>query len=331
MLVRKYAALVFLLPTSTAFLATSCSKPAIQESVLADIDNPSPSRVAECGVERYEASRRPECGVESYNSARSSNCPAELYIQRTHSHCPGYIPGAEYKRERRACDSNDITLSVDTFDQGNKPPYNIYYCKMKDVVQTCRLPEFGVEVYQSCQRPEFGVQAYKSCEDQSRPVYASCTVRSRATIETYIGETERSVQVIGPMLISSQSHLFKSAVSEAALACLIQRYEGDPIAEGIISDLKIQFPIFIGRPYSPELATNCAQAMSDAAQVKVDCSANPNVQVCKDKTSFDSAVKWLTENRDRTIRLQSDPTVKLNADLSQRLSSLNASIAGFLK
>ena len=346
MIFKLFVRGVLLVPA--LLLLCGCGKKRGFSELTDSYDNPAPRRIEECGIERYEASSRPSCGIENYIERRSPFCGVELYFQGTSMSCPGSKEGRTFwssgkcpaGAKKISCERSDgpdvfvegetVSLASTGNSSQNKPRYVDCQCEYPDEPATCRHESFGVELERSCRHPNHGVESYRTCEDQSRPVYHQCATLTRAEIEHYLISVESQLNAVGSMVVLHQSNIFKLTYSERALACLIQKWEGDPLSADIVNDLKSQFPIFMGVAYSPHLAVDCGQALN-TPPAGLDCAQSPQLPACKAQSAFHSAVDWLKGHADRAIRFQSLRAVQMRPDLGARLIKLQTDLNHFLK
>ncbi len=305
---------------------------AVSFSVVAAHGSDSPlRRIAECGVERFEITARPECGVELYRESRSDYCPVELYKESANLICGKHQEGETCTRE---CIGNDwigaTSLKLSALRLGGGIGHCSKRCEPKLVPNTCRRPEFGVELRSNCRAPQHGVERNASCADPLRPIFNECSAKTRNEIDAFVATVETQIDISGALLLTHNANLFKFENSASALACFIKRWDGDPMVQSMVDDMKQQFPMLTGDTYTSSLAENCNLTLS-VNEIASRCADKTDIPVCKTFKAYSANKHWLEAQQTTANNYISEPAVLTDANLSKTLNSIVQRISEYLK
>ncbi len=316
---------------------------------------PSPA----CGEPTYKLARSPACGVERYKEAKSSKCPGFISkdsrwlrdIFPCSAAFPGYRETGETKMEDVPCPDGpgssgrggrDVLNPNPSYGAASfvsfTPKYNYIACAVRvkrcerpEVIETCRLPDFGVETYNecrniaheiesfpTCERPEFGVASYNECEIR----------KTRAELTAYIANLDPNIDVMGVALLQNTGNLLKLDSNETGLACYIKRWDSDPLFSDAISDLKtIQFPALFGVAYDPS-KYNCSGQTVFSLPTTSCSDGSPR---CKFQTAYNASVEFFTRNKDEVTALLDDVVARNDETVKAQLQALNAKLDNYFK
>ncbi len=288
-------------------------------------------RIAECGVESFELTSRPECGAELYREARSDYCPVELYMQSANFICGKHQEGETCTRV--CADPSFLGATFRTFSalrpgSGGHACHN--ECTPNWAPDTCRKPEFGVELRANCRAPQHGVERNASCADPLRPIFRECSAKTRNEIDAFVAAVETQIDVSGALLLTHNANLFKFDNSAIALACFIKRWDGDPVVQGVVDDMKQQFPMLTGDAYVSSLAENCDLSMS-VNEIAGRCADKTDTAVCKTFKAYSVNKRWLETQQAAANNFMSEPAVMAEANLGQTLANIAQRISEYLK
>jgi hypothetical protein len=300
-----------------------------------------PRRVEECGIESYISRADPACGVANYISTRSPVCGIELYKEQASPECPGSVPqvgewsngscsfGYNRTEQSRQVSNADVCAEKDS---GPCKPYRTeYLCVKPGSILTCRLPQFGIDLYKECRNPSHGVESYNTCTREEFGVaqYKECEVRkTRAELTSYIQSLEPNIDVMGVALIQNTGNLLKLSGNETALACYIKRWDSDPLYKDAIMELKtIQFPALFGVAYDPK-NYDCSNPPPLNVSNQTCSDATPR---CKFQTAYNAALNFFEVNKAEVTALLDDILARTDSTYKSQLESLNAKMSNYIK
>lgn len=328
---------ILLLVTATLVVALGCRERESQEpSTLLD-SSASIQPLAErherhelCGIESYKSEAHSVCGVKAYALARSTACGIERYKAKADLACPGSVAADAYeskttgacrtggasdpaacrtdyhqigfKRRTETCCSghqcdNEIESDVEKTRQ----------CRRDETLTTCRLPAFGVDRFNSCRHASHGVQTWKTCERPEFGVksYKQCRfLLTPGEVDRYLASVGELLAFMGETFVASKATYYVETEDEAATACHIGRYDGDPLFDPQVAELKTLYQVRFGRTYAADRFQCDANPVSDIdAEV---CADSDTSRKCKSVRSYRGAKKWLEVKLSDLVRLQGD-------------------------
>jgi hypothetical protein len=302
-----------------------------------------PRRVEECGIESFAGRADPACGVTNYISTRSPVCGIETYKEQQSLECPGSEAGGEFWsdscpvgfsiKERRSrtgrCAPNPDRERGG--GGGGSCSVNEVYCTKPSNILTCRLPQFGIDLYKECRNPSHGIENYNTCTREEFGVaqYKECEVRkTRAELTSYIQSLDPNIDVMGVALIQNTGNLLKLGGNETALACYIKRWDSDPLYKDAISELKtIQFPALFGVAYDPN-NYDCSNPPPLSVSTQTCSDGTPR---CKFQTAYNAAISFFETNRAEVTALLDDVLARTDSTYKTQLESLNAKMSNYNK
>jgi len=193
---------------------------------------------------------------------------------------------------------------------------------------TCRDPSHGAERYNSCQRPEFGVAAYNNCTYYLSPQAAA----------QYIDSHARLVEFMDQQLLAGAAQFFAVTANETGLACVIAKYDGDPIYTDAIGDpiytdaIKEMKGVYLATFGDEYHDTSCDPSIVLKASIDhVTCSDSDSSSKCRNYRSYYGARKWLETTREDIHHLLDDHIAQSGNDIHEQLIRLQSNIDNALK
>jgi hypothetical protein len=303
-----------------------------------------------CGIESYRSQAHSLCGVRSYHNRRTEACGVESYRARADLACPGSISADQYvNHTSKSCRTGGASdpdacragyrqfkfdKRTETCCGGPRCDFDREadvekwrHCQRDESLQTCRLPQFGVENYNACRhqnhgvetwntcaRPEFGVDKYKQCQFYLTP----------AEVDRYLASVNELLPYMGETAVNSKAMYFVEAEDEASMACHIGKYNADPLFDAQMTELKTIYEVRFGRAWAADLF-NCA--VTGGSDINAEsCPDTDTSRKCKSVRSYRGARKWLDVKQLDLTRLQSDVAARadqrVNAAVKNQLNAV---------
>ncbi len=301
-------------------------------------------RVPECGVEAYKSGEHSSCGIQSYKEARSPACGVELYKKVKSSKCSGYRASSVYEKRKTStcggsnprdhlkCPAGELHHSYTAYTEDcwknafdkSKRWKGIQKCTIPEIMNSCRMAEFGVEKYKSCRATAHGIERYKSCAHASFGVekYKACTLRATTTeVEAKIATVKASYKDFALKLLQYQADYYAQIGGKQSLGCLITRYENDPLYVDIATDLKTLFAQTFGETYQGPFSCDLPVLTMDV------CDVGDTSSRCASLAAYKKTRQWFTEELQVLKNLQDDVVARANASIKGQLATLSQDLA----
>jgi hypothetical protein len=306
-----------------------------------------------CGIESYVEKRDTVCGPEVFFLARSEACGIELYNEVRSPLCDGYRAESTYKKDvHTTCGAKDYPRECNESDHefaGRNIREEQCYargalrvrlvgtitCKIPEIMNSCRRPEFGTELFKECRDSGHGVEQYKLC---SKPEfgpkeYRSCNlIANLDEIKAFMAATNGARK---PMLRVGQLTMGNIAGEfgfSQKLLCIMKTVQSDPEAAQTFQDLKTLHENKFGK--IPDLsAINCSQLdAQDAsfaefrAKSAASCAGESQDGRCASLKELQAVENWFLVRIKETDQLLSDRVAQGDAGISEQLRALRSEL-----
>jgi hypothetical protein len=271
-------------------------------------------RVEECKVERVDYLRGPSCAPEIFNVGTSMSCPGSIKADSyPRCVCDRYngicSPGVGTCATAPACKAG---YRQDAFNNGNGNPNGPFYvgCYRSEAPASCRLPAFGVELYSAC---------------IPQTVWNDCPIlKTRAELDSFLEQMDRSLPSYGSLFLSNRALIAKLTSNAGALACLVKNWDGNPLHEDLVAEMKKNFKNLTGRKYRESACKN-------EVPERISCAASDTTEVCVAQRDVDVASEFLKSSLDEVTLLVGDVVPASDPAYRQRLEAIAEDLAGYLK
>lgn len=290
--------------------------------------------VIECGAIYNKVAKAP-CPAIDWEKKRSPHCPVELYHQKKHRDCPGHekkhikrrecrnatVPGQCYDGfEETKFWKSDFNGPTRTCPDGTEV-FN-WLCEK---IFTCRLPQFGIELYKKCNSNKHPPVKWQACRHESFGVEKPKTCAIMMTnieIIQYLAGIDMAMEPWAIALVRSSGAYYYVTEDANDLACLIKRHKAVGKYKLLIADLKALYKEKTGKVYETPSDETCAKGNDDDKEQRggiptpeeLGCSENDTSEQCRASADYHIAKDWFEARIKYTPLLIDDLKVRSKYD-----------------
>jgi hypothetical protein len=265
-------------------------------------------RVEECGVERVNFLRGPSCAPEVFAESRSAACGVQSFKEAKDKICAGKEGSDFFTQCRRylECPSSGLSPCMPRCEEFVPKPAGFHeesiYNGMGFLWSSeafwvrngksfkCRNKAFSVESYKSCRHPSHGVERYAACIPEM--VFADCAIlKTRTELDAFLETVEDDLPLFGRLYVSNKALIAKLSDNVGSMACLVEKWDGNPLHVDIVDQLKGDYAKLSGKAYVPG---DCSSALES----RVTCPADSRDDVCVAQANVDSALRLKNASAD---------------------------------
>lgn len=254
---------------------------------------------AECGVESYKRGNRP--------CVRDDNGTAEKW-NGSPGTCQNTVEAGGNIMCRNGFRPGDPGFSMDRVWSINQPWFA--------AAGTSPRPEpyCLTSISRFVPRPELGPERFKTCEIR----------KTRVELDAFIEQTNSTLPVYGSLYVSNRALIAKLTRNANALACLVKTWDGNPRHVDLVAEMKNSYKNLTDQEYSE------AACRSDVPE-SIACVTDDVSEVCTAQRSVDTAREFIKSTVDEVTLLIGDVVPASDPAYRQRLESLAAEFAGYMK
>lgn len=268
----------------------------------------------------YPRGEGPVCGDPTlFLQARSNACGPEAYVLKNDKSCPGY-EARRMNVNRLGCmngiqglngwvlsSQRSFITNADGESNNRGQSVTEYTCVRNEVIQSCRLPSFGVATWQSCRAREHGPERYPACENPAfGPAVGAkvCSlVASTDEVASFLREMDAQLPQTKSLYLATTTAIVTLSNSADTLSCFIRKWENDVTAVDAVMDLKSKFALITGRAYDGVSPIDCTNIVS---AVESSPACTDDSPLCVAQSSRLAARSWLEQKRDFALAIRDD-------------------------
>lgn len=333
------------------FFGCSPSQEYSTNSVTSDEPRPlekKSGRHSFCGIEGTLPIEHPSCQVKEFREQRSSACEAERFIEKQSLSCPGSIShdvqeitnlGAcrspavrpqcpagyrqvHSRKEEKHC-SSSFGRQGDIIDRYWRDIIEwTVTCERDEVLQSCRLQEFGPEVYKLCRHESHGPETFFACEvpGLSPLQHKECSYfLTPDETRIYVRQQQSLVESQADALLYFKSDILSLQNNKLGFACFIGGLEKDDFYQTITNRLKKIYAGTFGEPYKPMKYGLSEQPVELA---EPNCQVGDNSNLCRAVSSYRAVHRWFEILREDSQNLLTESYLSTDLSLKDSLEKL---------